>query len=33
MLPNPVYGTGLKGGVAEIFPPDAHWADPQGVAR
>lgn len=34
MLPNPVYGTALKGGVAEIFPPDAHWTDPgQGAAR
>ncbi|TGX39322.1 acid phosphatase [Sphingomonas naasensis] len=29
MLPNPVYGTGLKGGVDEIFPPESHWADPQ----
>ncbi|MDP5279127.1 HAD family acid phosphatase [Sphingomonas sp. DG1-23] len=28
MLPNPVYGTGLKGGVDEIFPPDARWTDP-----
>ncbi len=34
MLPNPVYGTALKGGVTEIFPPDAHWTDPaQGAAR
>ena len=29
MLPNPVYGAGLKGGLDEIFPPDARWADPQ----
>ncbi len=28
MLPNPVYGTGLKGGVDEIFPADARWTDP-----
>jgi 5'-nucleotidase (lipoprotein e(P4) family) len=28
MLPNPVYGTGLKGGVDEIFPPEARWTDP-----
>lgn len=28
MLPNPVYGTGLKGGVEEIFPPEARWTDP-----
>jgi len=34
MLPNPVYGTGLKGGVPDIFPPDAHWTDPgQGATR
>ena len=31
MLPNPVYGTGLKGGVDDIFPPDTRWTDP-GVA-
>ena len=29
MLPNPVYGTGLKGGVDDIFPPESHWADPK----
>lgn len=28
MLPNPVYGTGLKGGLDDIFPPDARWTDP-----
>ena len=28
MLPNPVYGTGLKGAADEIFPPDARWTDP-----
>lgn len=29
MLPNPVYGSGLKGGVDDIFPPDARWTDPE----
>ena len=29
MLPNPVYGTGLKGGVDDIFPPESRWVDPQ----
>jgi 5'-nucleotidase (lipoprotein e(P4) family) len=29
MLPNPVYGTGLKGGVDEIFPPESRWVDPE----
>ena len=28
MLPNPVYGTGLKGGMDEVFPRDKQWADP-----
>lgn len=29
MLPNPVYGTGLKGGMDEVFPPAVRWTDPQ----
>ncbi|WP_448661732.1 5'-nucleotidase, lipoprotein e(P4) family [Sphingomonas sp. CJ20] len=29
LLPNPVYGTGLKGSLDEIFPPDVRWTDPQ----
>ncbi|MBO9622595.1 MAG: acid phosphatase [Sphingomonas sp.] len=29
MLPNPVYGTGLKGGTDDIFPADKRWTDPQ----
>ncbi|MES2336581.1 MAG: HAD family acid phosphatase [Pseudomonadota bacterium] len=28
MLPNPVYGTALKGGFDEIFPVDTRWTDP-----
>lgn len=28
VLPNPVYGTALKGGMDEIFPKDKQWADP-----
>ncbi|UZK66156.1 HAD family acid phosphatase [Sphingomonas sp. M1-B02] len=28
LLPNPVYGTALKGSVDEIFPPETRWADP-----
>jgi 5'-nucleotidase (lipoprotein e(P4) family) len=27
-LPNPVYGSGLKGGFDDIFPADKRWADP-----
>jgi predicted secreted acid phosphatase len=30
MLPNPVYGPGLRGGFEEIFPADKHWSDPGG---
>jgi len=33
MLPNPVYGTALKGGVDDIFPPDARWTDPGAPPR
>ncbi|HEX6783143.1 MAG TPA: HAD family acid phosphatase [Sphingomicrobium sp.] len=29
VLPNPVYGTALKGGLDDIFPADKRWADPQ----
>jgi len=28
ILPNPVYGTGLKGGLDDVFPKDKQWADP-----
>jgi 5'-nucleotidase (lipoprotein e(P4) family) len=28
VLPNPVYGTALKGGIDDIFPYDMHWNDP-----
>jgi predicted secreted acid phosphatase len=28
VLPNPVYGSGLQGGLDEIFPADKHWIDP-----
>jgi len=27
MLPNPVYGTALKGGVDDLFPKDKRWPD------
>ena len=27
VLPNPVYGTGLKGGFDEVFPADKRWVD------
>ena len=30
MLPNPVYGTGLKGDFDDVFPKDKRWADPAG---
>lgn len=26
VLPNPVYGTALKGDMDDVFPPDARWA-------
>ncbi len=26
MLPNPVYGTGLKGGMDDVFPPATRWS-------
>ena len=28
VLPNPVYGTALKGGVDDVFPANARWTDP-----
>lgn len=28
ILPNPVYGSSLKGGMDEVFPKDKQWADP-----
>lgn len=28
ILPNPVYGSGLKGSMDEVFPKDKQWADP-----
>ena len=33
MLPNPVYGTGLKGGVDDVFPAESHWTDPGAAPR
>lgn len=30
VLPNPVYGSGLKGGFDDVFPLDKRWADPAG---
>jgi 5'-nucleotidase (lipoprotein e(P4) family) len=31
VLPNPVYGTALKGGVADVFPANRRWTDPAAV--
>ncbi|RYD54189.1 MAG: acid phosphatase [Sphingomonadales bacterium] len=28
VLPNPVYGSALKGGIDDVFPKDKQWADP-----
>jgi 5'-nucleotidase (lipoprotein e(P4) family) len=28
LLPNPVYGTALKGGFDDVFPVDTRWTDP-----
>ncbi|WP_204304871.1 hypothetical protein, partial [Stenotrophomonas maltophilia] len=33
ILPNPVYGTGLKGQMDDVFPKDKQWADPAGAAK
>ena len=30
VLPNPVYGSGLKGSADEVFPADKRWSDPGG---
>ena len=30
MLPNPVYGPGLRGTFDEVFPADRRWTDPEG---
>jgi 5'-nucleotidase (lipoprotein e(P4) family) len=30
MLPNPVYGPGIRGGFDDVFPTDKRWADPAG---
>ena len=30
MLPNPVYGPGLRGTFDEVFPADWRWTDPEG---
>lgn len=32
VLPNPVYGTALKGGFDDVFPADTRWSDPGTVA-
>lgn len=31
ILPNPVYGTALKGGMDDVFPADTRWTDPEGA--
>jgi len=31
ILPNPVYGTALKGGIDDVFPADKRWTDTEGV--
>lgn len=33
LLPNPVYGTSLKGGFDEVFPYDMRWTDPAEGAK
>jgi 5'-nucleotidase (lipoprotein e(P4) family) len=33
VLPNPVYGTALKGGADDIFPYDMRWTDPGEAAK
>jgi 5'-nucleotidase (lipoprotein e(P4) family) len=30
LLPNPVYGSGVRGGFDDIFPADKRWSDPAG---
>jgi hypothetical protein len=33
ILPNPVYGTGLKGTIGDIFPPEKRWTDPAATVQ
>lgn len=33
VLPNPVYGSGLKGGFDDVFPVDKRWAPPAGAEK
>jgi 5'-nucleotidase (lipoprotein e(P4) family) len=33
ILSNPVYGSGLRGTITDIFPPGRRWSDPQGDNR
>ena len=33
ILSNPVYGSGLRGRIDEVFPADKRWTDPQGGNR
>ena len=33
VLPNPVYGSGLRGTIEEVFPAGKRWTDPQGGGR
>lgn len=33
ILPNPVYGSGLKGQMDDVFPKDKQWADPAEAAK
>jgi 5'-nucleotidase (lipoprotein e(P4) family) len=33
VLPNPVYGSGLKGGADDVFPVDKRWGDPTGEKK
>jgi predicted secreted acid phosphatase len=30
VLSNPVYGSGLRGTIDDVFPADRRWSDPQG---
>jgi len=33
ILSNPVYGSGLRGTIDDVFPADKRWSDPQGGNR
>lgn len=33
LLPNPVYGPGVRGNLDEVFPPDKRWTEPQAGSR